>query len=115
MAGKSKRKRNKRVNGELRTTAIALTRQSRHKRYGHSYKRGSGVNDPFNGVITKQPGRTFEEDYKLYNKTRGQQGLNPKPDSRRDENITYLRRNSIFNVIRRVPIGELMERPIRSW
>ena len=48
---------------------------------------------------------TFEDEYKLFKRTRGHSGLNPKPESRGNNMPPW-------SMCRRYPIGELMSKPI---
>lgn len=58
--------------------------------------------------------KTFEEDYRDYQKTRGSRGLSPSPDKRKLENPRVLAKDSVLST-GRFPIGELMEKPIKQF
>lgn len=109
---KSKRTRKARLNGIAKTTLHKQTRQRRLEVHGCSYHRPRGFGPMF-PEITPGLSPTFEQEYKKFHQTRGRKGLNPNPLYRQPENHIYLSRNSIFNV-RRVPIGELMQKPINN-
>lgn len=94
-----------------RATEHSLTRQKRHKNHGHSYTRSTST--PMFKAPERQPGTTFDDEYQEFKKSGGRRGLNPNPKQRQTENPMYLARNSIFST-RRVPIGELMEKPISA-
>ena len=61
-----------------------------------------------NATCTIRP-ITFEEQYKLFRKTKGRKGLNPNPDKRGEENY-YLTHPEITS---KFPITSLMEKPIK--
>lgn len=56
---------------------------------------------------------TFEEEYRLFKKTRGRKGLNPDENHRGSENFRQLNRDSVFNC-GYFPITELMQKPIKT-
>jgi len=113
MGGCKKRRRVKliREQRELICGRHHATRQRRHKKYGHSYTRTYGGHPMFPKVVNDEVGKTFDDEYKTYKKTRGRRGLCPNPLKRKAENMVYLARNSVFNV-QKVPMIELMERAI---
>ena len=108
-----KRKRVKRLAGVEKTELHKITHKRRQESRGNA-RYGVKIDtkrDLFNVLPERQNGNTFDQEYKTYHQTRGRQGLCPDPARRQDENPIYLQRNSVFNV-RRVPIGELMSRPV---
>lgn len=55
--------------------------------------------------------RTFEDEYRMFRKTRGKKGWSANPDARKDENIWQTERNSIFNC-GKFHLTDLISKPI---
>lgn len=99
-----------------RTQQRAERRQARTKAKGHARRHGYGEGPMFKEPEVK-PGRMFEDEYKEFRKSRGRRGWSPNPNKRRDENpviIASSNWHSYHTTLRRVPIQELMETPIRK-
>ena len=76
----------------------------------HPRKRDDKVMDFSLDHITPKDIRpkTFEDMYRTYRVTKGRQGLNPNPNTRKEENYWVTHRASF-----KFPITELMEKPIQ--
>ncbi len=110
MPGCQKRKRKARLNAIDTTQANGDTRRRRHARTGHAWTHSDSTILRWK-TPKRSVGRTFEDEYKSYRVTRGKKGWSWSPDRRGLENPNYVNINSVF-ATRRVPIGELMTRPI---
>ena len=117
MGGCKKRKRKSRlggrINAEERTLVNKANRALDHKRKGHARKRRTGISLSMFPDPERKEGKTFDDEYRIFRKTRGRTGLNPNPDKRKPENPNVLNRDSVLSC-GWFPIGELMQNPIRT-
>lgn len=100
----------KRYNNEDRQAKNKLKRQAKHiKRQRKGQK---VVLEPFDMNFEPIMGKTFDDDYKEFRRTRGKRGLNPDPLVRRFENPNVDKLRHDPRNVQKVPIQDLMSKPI---
>ena len=110
-----KKARRKRMAGEEKTALRKEIVAKRVKLRGRNYRKASCrrnqedwyAEPPKTAKGDVIRGRTFEDEYRLYRKTRGRQGWNPNPDYRGEENPVYLASKS--------PYGSPSEKVAVRW